>query len=72
MSFISKSLEKMTENIRKKHGKIKIVYAGGVMSNKIIQTNLSNRFEDVYFAAAEYSTDNACGIALLTYKKYKN
>ena len=69
--FVSKTLEKLTQNLRQKYENIKIVYAGGVMSNKIIQSNLKNKFEQVYFAEPEYSTDNACGTALLAYKMLK-
>ncbi|MBQ7226533.1 MAG: peptidase M22 [Clostridia bacterium] len=65
-TFISKTIEKLTENIRKEQGNIKVVFAGGVMSNKIIQAHLSSMFQDVYFAEPEFSTDNACGIAILT------
>jgi len=70
LTYISKSLGKLTENIRNKYGNIKIVYAGGVMSNKIIQGNLASKFDNVFFASPEFSADNACGTALLTYKKY--
>jgi len=68
LSFIAKTLEKLTDNIRKNLGNIKIVFAGGVMSNKIIRTYISKKFNDVYFAESEFSTDNACGTAILTYK----
>ena len=72
LSYISKSLEKLTKNIKEKYGNVKVVYAGGVMSNKIIQGNLVNKFDNVFFASPEYSTDNACGTALLAYKKFIN
>ena len=70
LSFISKTLEKLTENLRSTYGNIKILFAGGVMSNTIIKGNLSDRFDNVYFASPEFSTDNACGVALLARKKY--
>ena len=70
LSFIAKTLEKLTENIRREYGNIKVVFAGGVMSNKIIRANLSDKFKDVYFAEPEFSTDNACGVALLARKEY--
>ena len=55
---------KMTKNLREEYSDIPIVYAGGVMSNKTIQSRLSEQ-GNVYFAAPEYSSDNAAGIALL-------
>ena len=70
LDFIFKTISKITENIRNEHGDIKIIYAGGVMSNKIIQHNLKNKFDNVYFAEPQFSTDNACGTALLARKSY--
>ena len=46
-----------------------IVYAGGVMSNSFLQSRLGKRKES-YFAAPEFSADNAAGIALLCRKAY--
>lgn len=68
---IAESLKKCLIAIRKQHGPLPAVFAGGVMSNTIIRNHLS-KLENVYFALPELSTDNACGTALLTYDKYKN
>ena len=70
LEFISKTLILITCNLRKKYPIEKIIYAGGVMSNSIIQENIRNKFEGVYFATPEFSSDNAAGIAILTMKKY--
>ena len=70
LNFIFKTISKLTENIRKELGDIKIVYAGGVMSNSIIKNNLINQFKNIYFAEPQFSTDNACGTALLARKSY--
>ncbi len=72
IGFISKTIEALTINLREKYPGEQIIYAGGVMSNSIIQNNLKSKFKDVYFATPEYSTDNASGIALLTRMKYLN
>ena len=69
--FISKTLIKIATNLRNKYPNKAIVFAGGVMSNSIIQKKLSNSFENVYFAKPEFSADNAAGIAILTLKEYK-
>lgn len=66
---IAKSLEKSLVALREKYGNLPAVFAGGVMSNTIIRRRLS-KLESVYFASPEYSTDNACGTALLTYDNY--
>lgn len=66
---IAKSLEKCLVSLRDKYGNLPVVFAGGVMSNTIIRNRLS-KLDNVYFATPEYSTDNACGTALLTYDNY--
>lgn len=70
LSFIEKTIIKLTENVRTKYPGKKIIFAGGVMSNQIIKQALSDCFDNVYFAKPEFSSDNACGTALLTRKKY--
>lgn len=72
LDFISKTIEKLTCNLRDKFPRVQIVYAGGVMSNCIIKKNLRDKFDNIYFATPEFSTDNASGIALLTRMKYLN
>ena len=67
--FISRTLEKMTENLRDMYPDIPVLFAGGVMSNSIIKKNLSDKF-GAYFASPEFSSDNAAGIALLTRAEY--
>lgn len=71
LNFISKTLVRLTTNLRKKYEKTKIIFAGGVMSNSFIQNELRNMFENVYFASPEFSSDNAAGIAILTLKEYR-
>ncbi len=68
--FIGKTLEKITENLRKEYIDLPILYAGGVMSNSIIKTRLDEKFKNVFFATPEFSADNASGISLLTREKY--
>lgn len=70
LDFIGKTIEKLTENVRNLYPNAKIIFAGGVMSNLIIQKRLDTAFKEVYFAKPEFSSDNASGIALLTRKKY--
>ena len=62
--FIGSTLARMCEDITAKYGKMPIVFAGGVMSNKIMREKLS-RQGDAYFSEAQFSADNAAGIALL-------
>lgn len=45
------------------NGKLPIVFAGGVMSNKIIRRQIENKYE-AYFAEPAFSCDNAVGTAV--------
>lgn len=67
--FIGRSLEQMCKNIIAEHGDMPVVFAGGVMSNMLMRKRLSASF-DAYFSVAEFSADNAAGIALLCRRKY--
>lgn len=65
LKYIEETLYKMTANILDAYGDMPVVFAGGVMSNSIIRENIMSRMQ-CYFSKPEFSTDNACGIALLT------
>lgn len=66
---IAAAIRKSSEYLREVYGNLPIIYAGGVMSNRVIRNELSS-LSNVYFASPELSCDNACGTALLTYKKF--
>lgn len=68
LKFIEETILKMTEKLFDKYGNLPVVYAGGVMSNSIIQKNLKSKLNCV-FAQPEYSCDNSAGIAYLAYRK---
>lgn len=63
LDFIAKTLEKITINAKETVGDVPVIYAGGVMSSVYIRKTLSKYG---YFADAQYSADNAAGVALLT------
>jgi N6-L-threonylcarbamoyladenine synthase len=63
--FISNTMVKITEKIREEYPSHQIIYGGGVMSNSIIKGCLNKKFENIYFAEPQFSTDNATGVALL-------
>ncbi len=65
LTYIADSISAMTEFALQKYGDLPIVFAGGVMSDKIIKEIITSRF-DAYFAEPEFSCDNAAGIAFLT------
>ena len=64
--FIGRTLERLTENALNLHPGLPVLYAGGVMSNKLMRKRLTDKFT-AYFAEPEFSSDNACGTALLCY-----
>ena len=67
--FCLKSVEAalcgMTEALIEEYGKLPLIYAGGVMSNKIIRKTIEDKYNGI-FALPEFSSDNAAGIAVLT------
>ena len=67
--FIGKTLERMCEQVIEKYGEGPVIFAGGVMSNKLMRARLLSKF-DAHFAQAQFSADNAAGIALLAREKY--
>ena len=67
--FVCRTLVEMAAQIIDKYGEMPILFAGGVMSNKLMRGEISSRFE-AYFAEPEFSADNAAGVALLTRLKY--
>jgi N6-L-threonylcarbamoyladenine synthase len=69
LEAIGAALEKSCSLIQKEHGDLPIVFAGGVMSNSILRERLSKKF-GAYFAAPEFSTDNAAGTAILAAWKH--
>ncbi len=68
-SFALRSIEsaiyEMTVCAIEKFGSIPVVYAGGVMSDKLIRDRLERDF-DSYFAEPAFSQDNAVGVAIFS------
>lgn len=67
--FIAATLKRMAGNARELRGNLPVIWAGGVMSNSIIRSRLSD-LENVYFTEPQFSADNAVGVALLCRKSY--
>lgn len=60
---VEAAVSAMTEAALLKTGDIPVIYAGGVMSNKLIRSVLEERF-GAYFAEPQFSCDNAAGTAV--------
>lgn len=69
LKFVGASLEQMCSKIIAEYGEMSVLFAGGVMSNSIIKEDLSRKFKCI-FAKPEFSTDNACGTAVLAMRKF--
>ena len=61
---ISVSLQAMADGLREDYPGLPMVFAGGVMSNSLLSARFSKRYDGI-FAPAQFSSDNAAGIALL-------
>lgn len=68
LKYIENTLSEMTDKLIEKYGSLPLLYAGGVMSNSIIKNSFIEKY-NAYFASPEFSSDNAAGIAYLTYRK---
>lgn len=63
LKYIEAAIVAMTESALLKYGELPVVYAGGVMSDKIIRDSILRKF-NACFAEPVYSADNACGTAI--------
>lgn len=64
---VSQAVYIATEQARKKYPGLPVVFSGGVASNSILRTVVAPL--DPVFAPPSFSTDNAMGVAILTYRK---
>lgn len=64
LSFVGETLAAMTAHLDTLYPDIPVLYAGGVMSNRLIQARLGRR-PNTFFAEPQFSADNAAGVALL-------
>lgn len=62
--FLGRTLLEMGQAAIARYGEAPILFAGGVMSNRLMRDRLSAAFDAAY-AEPEFSADNAAGIALL-------
>ncbi len=67
IASIVATVNKATERATRKYGDIPVLYSGGVASNSLLR----QQTPDGIFAAPQFSTDNAMGCAILTYRAFK-
>ncbi|MCM1381739.1 MAG: hypothetical protein NC085_09110 [Muribaculaceae bacterium] len=63
LRYIYAAVRGMTLSALEKYGNLPIVFAGGVMSDKIIRKQLESEF-NAFFAEPEFSCDNGAGTAV--------
>lgn len=66
---ICAAIDKMLEGIIADYGSLPIVFSGGVSSNSMLRNVISSKY-NAFFAAPEFSCDNAAGTAIYAYLKY--
>lgn len=64
LDSVCAAIDGMTAALLSEYGDLPLVYAGGVMSNTMLRTHLTERYGG-RFAPPAYSADNAVGIACL-------
>lgn len=69
LETVGETLSALTEGLCTRYPKLPLLYAGGVMSNRILQEKLGKRY-DTYFSEPQFSADNAAGIALLARRRH--
>lgn len=60
---IAETIAAMTRAAQKKYGRLPVLFAGGVMSNRLIRPFLAERME-CWFAEPAFAADNAVGVAV--------
>lgn len=70
ISYITSTIDKMSEKLIDCFGNLPVVFSGGVSSNSMLQGIIKEKY-NAYFAAPEFSCDNAAGLAIYAYLKSK-
>lgn len=72
LDFIGETVLAMADSAAEKYGRLPLVFAGGVMSDKFIRNMIISKYGQAHFAEPGYSCDNAAGIAIYACLKHKN
>ena len=70
LSYITQTIDAMTYGIINTYGDLPVVFSGGVSSNSMLRKTITNKY-NAYFAAPEFSLDNAAGVAIYASLKSK-
>lgn len=64
IEYVRAAVDGITRRIIEQYGEKPVLYAGGVMSNRIIQDSLERKYGGI-FAPPAFSSDNASGAAII-------
>ena len=67
LDFVAETILAMTDSAVKRFGTLPLLFAGGVMSDKLIRDRIFSCYPSASFAAPEFSCDNAAGVAIYGY-----
>ena len=68
LASVFSAVLKVTEKAKAKYGDVPVLYSGGVASNSLLRSLV----KDGIFAEPRYSTDNALGTAILTWREWRH
>jgi N6-L-threonylcarbamoyladenine synthase len=68
LSSVVSTVKRVTARAKDKFGDLPVLFSGGVASNSLLRESIN----DGIFADGRFSTDNAMGTAILTYRAVKN
>ncbi len=68
LTYIAETVSAMLQTLLQEHGDLPVIFSGGVSSNSLLRETINSRFQ-AYFAAPEFSLDNAAGCAVYAYLK---
>ncbi len=71
LAYVEKTVSRMCSLLLETYGNLPVLFAGGVMSDRLIRVQLEKQF-DAYFAEPAYSADNASGTAYLCSLRHNN
>jgi len=65
LEAIAAAIEIIAIRAMEAHGKLPLMFSGGVCCSEVLRRRIGARFPEALFAAPEFSADNAAGIAIL-------
>ena len=70
LTYVTNTIDAMLGGIVKEYGDLPVIFSGGVSSNSMLRERIGTKY-GAYFAAPEFSLDNAAGVAVFAQMKSK-